>query len=70
MIVNEFIKAKIYIGLLTETWLKDTPEDQAWINQSDLTQSNFILHQHNQQGNRKGGEIVLLYNQNTKTILI
>ena len=47
MIVNEFIKAKIDIGLLTETWLKDTPEDQAWINQSDLTQSNFILKQHN-----------------------
>ena len=47
MIVNEFIKAKIDIGLLTETWLKDTPEDQAWINQSDLTHSNFILQQHN-----------------------
>ena len=47
MIVNEFIKTKIDIGLLTETWFKDTPEDQAWINQSDLTQSNFILQQHN-----------------------
>ena len=29
MIVNEFIKTKIDIGLLTETWLKDTPEDQS-----------------------------------------
>ena len=47
MIVNEFIKTKIDIGLLTETCLKDTPEDQAWIKQSDLTQSNFILQQHN-----------------------
>ena len=47
MIVNEFIKAKIDIGLLHETYLKDTPKDQAWINQSDLTQSNFILQQHN-----------------------
>ena len=37
MIVNEFIEAKIDLGLLTKTWLKDTPEDQAWINQSDLT---------------------------------
>ena len=41
MIVDEFIKAKIDIGLLTETLLKDTPEDQAWVDQSDLTQSNF-----------------------------
>ena len=47
MIVNEFIKTKIDIGLLIETWFKDTPKDQAWINQSDLTQSNFILQQHN-----------------------
>ena len=46
MIVDEFIKAKIDVGLLTETWLKDTPEDQAWVTWSDLTQSNFKL-QHN-----------------------
>ena len=46
MTLNEF-KAKIDIGPLTETWLKDTAEDPAWINQSDLTQSNFILQQHN-----------------------
>ena len=33
IIVEEFIKNRIDIGLLTETWLKDTPKDQAWINQ-------------------------------------
>ena len=27
MIINEFIKTEIDTGLLTETWLKDTPED-------------------------------------------
>ena len=47
MTVDVFIKAKIDIGLLTETWLKDTPEDQAWVNQSDLTQSTFKIQQHN-----------------------
>ena len=47
MIVNEFTKAKIDLGLLTKTLLKDTPADQTWINQSNLTQSNFILQQHN-----------------------
>ena len=47
MIVDKFIKVKTDIGILTETWLKDTTEDQAWVNQSDLTQSNFKLQQHN-----------------------
>ena len=70
MIVNEFIKAKIDIGLLTETWLKDTPEDQAWVNQSNLTQSDFILQQHNWQSNRKGGGIGLLYHKNIDATLV
>ena len=70
MIVNEFIKEKIDIGLLTETWLKKTPEDQVWINQSDLTQSNFILQQHNQQGSRKGGGIALRHHKNIETTLV
>ena len=70
MIVYEFIKAKIDIGLLTETWLKDTLEDQAWINQSDLTQSNFILQQHNQQGSRKGGGKALPYHKNIMATLV
>ena len=70
MIVNEFIKAKRDIDLLTETWLKDTPEDQAWINQSDLTQSNFILQQYNPQGNKKGGGTVFQYDKNIKTTLV
>ena len=48
IIVGEFIeKWYIDIGLLTETWLKDTPADQARINQSDLKQSPFEIQQHN-----------------------
>ena len=47
VIVEEFIKNQIDIGLHTETWLKDTPEDQAWFNQSDLKQSTFEIQQHN-----------------------
>ena len=46
MIVDEFIRAKIDIDLLTETWPKDKPKDQAWGNQSDITQSNFKVQQH------------------------
>ena len=70
MIVDEFIKTKKDIGLLTETWLKDTLEDQAWVNQSDLTQSNFKLQQHNWQGDRSGGGIVLLYHKNIEATLV
>ena len=70
MLVNEFIKAKIDIGLLTKTWLKDTPEAQAWVNQSDPTQSNFKLQQHNWQGNKKGGGIALLYQKNINATLV
>ena len=44
------------MGLLTETWLKDTPEDQTWINQSDLKQSNFEIQQYNWPGSMKGGD--------------
>ena len=50
MIVDEFIKAKIDIGLLTEMWLKDTPEDQAWVSQSDLTQIKLLTTTAQQTG--------------------
>ena len=70
MIVDEFIKAKIDVGLITETWLKDAPEDQAWVNQSDLTQANFNLQQHNWQGDRRGGGIALLYYKSIKATLV
>ena len=70
MIVDKFIKAKIDIGLLTETWLKDTTEDQTWVNQSDLTQSNFKLQQHNQQGDRRGGGIALLYHRSIEATVV
>ena len=70
MIVNKFIKAKIDIGLLTKTWLKDTPEDQAWVNQSDLTQPHFKLQQHSWQGNIKGGGIMLLYHKYIKARIV
>ena len=51
IIVEEFIKNRIDIGLLTETWLKDTPKEHAWINQSDLKETIFEIQQHNCPGN-------------------
>ena len=53
IIVEEFIINRIDVGLLTETWLKATPRDQALINQSDLKQSTFKI-QHNWPSNKKG----------------
>ena len=29
------------MAVLTETWLKDDTEDQAWLNQSDFKQGNY-----------------------------
>ena len=49
MIVEEFIENRIDIELLTESWLKDTTKDQAW-----LKQSTFEIQQCNQPGNKKG----------------
>ena len=67
--VKEFIKTRIDIGLCTETWLKDTPKDKAWINQLDLKQSNFEIQQHTLPGNKKGG-IALIHHKNIKANLI
>ena len=51
----------INLAVLTETWLKDTPEDKAWLNQSELMQNNFIVRTHNRSGQRKGGVIALIH---------
>ena len=29
--------------VLTETWLKDTPKDNAWLHQSELMQNNYTV---------------------------
>ena len=47
------------ITLLTDTWLNDTPQDTAWLHQSNLIQSGYVISTHNRPS--RGGGIALLY---------
>ena len=41
IISQELNNHKIDIAVITETWLKDTPEDEVWTNKSELIQGNY-----------------------------
>ena len=61
IISQELNDHKIDIAVITETWLKDTAEDEAWTNQSELTQGNYKVKVHNRPGPQKGGGIALIH---------
>ena len=46
--------------MLTETWLKNTDKDKAWVNTSDLNNNNLRLDTVNRM-KRQGGGIALLH---------
>ena len=60
IISQELNNHKIDIAVITESWLKDTPEDEAWTDQSELIQGNYKVKIHNRPGPRKGGGIALI----------
>ena len=64
LLTQEFATNNIDITLITETWLKDTPQDTAWLHQSDLPQAGYAISTHN-RSTREGG-LALLYKQNMK----
>ena len=47
LLFQELTDNSIDIGLITETWLKDTQEDEAWVNQSALQQNSYKTWLHN-----------------------
>ena len=53
--------------MLTETWLKNTDEDNAWVNTSDLNNNNLRLDTVNRT-KRQGGGIVLLHKKECNTM--
>ena len=61
IISQELNDHKIDITVITETWLKDTPEDKAWTNQLELIQGNYKVKLHNRHRPKKGGEIALIH---------
>ena len=67
-IVNELNDNNVDIAVITETWLKDTEEDQAWLDQSEFKQGNYNTLVQNRPGNKKGCGIVITYRKPYKMI--
>ena len=61
LIVQQLHETDVNIAVITETWLKDTDIDEAWLNQSELRQSNYNILMQNRPGQKKGGGIPLMY---------
>ena len=57
IIVQELTNNDINVALITETWTKDTREDLAWLNQSELHQGHYEISTHDRPG--KQGVVVL-----------
>ena len=53
--------------MLTETWLKNTDKDKAWVNTSDLNNNNLRLDTVNRT-KRQGGGIALLHKKQHNTM--
>ena len=64
LLTEEIATNNIDITLITETWLSDTPQDTAWLHQSDLLQAGYAISTHNRP--TRGGGLALLYKQNMK----
>ena len=58
---QELTDNNIDIGLITETWLKDTQEDEAWVNQSALQQNSYKTWLHNRPSDQHGGGLALIH---------
>ena len=61
LIVQQLHETDVDLAVITETWLKDTDTDKAWLNQSELRQSNYDILLQNRLGPKKGGSIALTY---------
>ena len=64
LLTQEIITNNIDVTLITETWLNDTPQDIAWLHQSDLLQAGYAISTHNRP--TRGGGLALLYKDNMK----
>ena len=61
LLFQELTDNNIDIGLITETWLKDTQEDEAWVNQSALQQNSYNTWLHNRPSDHCGGGLALIH---------
>ena len=68
LIVNELNDNNIDIAVITEMRLKDTKEDQAWLDQSEFKQGNYNTLVQNRPSNKKGVRIGIAYSKPYKMI--
>ena len=61
LIVQQIHETDVDIAVITETWLRDTYVDKAWLNQLELRQSNYDILLQNRPGPKKSGRITLMY---------
>ena len=61
LIAQQLHETEVDLAVITETWLKDTDTDKAWLNQSEHRQSNYDILLQNKPGPKKGGGIALMY---------
>ena len=54
LLFQELADTSTDIGLITETWLTNTQEDNAWVNQSALQQNSYRTLLHNRPGDHCG----------------
>ena len=61
LLFQDLTDNNIDIGLITETWLKDMLEDEAWVNQSALQQNSYKPGLHNRSSDHHGGGLALIH---------
>ena len=67
LLLSEPHNLNIDLAVLMETWLKDTPDDNAWLHQSELMENNYTVKTHNRPGQKKGGGIALVRKKSLNT---
>ena len=67
LLFQELSNNSIDIGLITETWLKDTQEDEAWVIQSALQQNSYKTLLHNRPGDHHGGALAPIHKNHIPT---
>ena len=55
---------KLDLLVITETWLKNTDEDQIWVQSSEINRNNLTIQTHNRT-NKWGSGLALMHNRDT-----
>ena len=67
LLFQELTDNNIDVGLITETWLMDMQEDEAWVNQSALQQNAYKTWLHNRPSDHHGGGLALIHKNQSRS---